>query len=137
MAGTVRGRCLCGHVQYEYRGVVGPANYCHCEDCRRCTGSGYNIGVRFEKSALRIVSGAPKGFTKTADSGRELTRHFCPECGSPIFTSAPKHPDFVYVKAGSLDDPSIVEPASQNWVASAVPWSQIGDDLPGFQRGRE
>ena len=28
----VRGRCLCGHVVYEYDGVVGPASYCHCED---------------------------------------------------------------------------------------------------------
>jgi hypothetical protein len=137
MGASVRGRCLCGYVRYEYAGTVGPANYCHCEDCRRCTGSAYNIGVRFEKSELRILSGSLKGFTKSADSGQELTRHFCPECGSPIFTSAPKHPEYVYVKAGTLDDPSIVEPANQNWVSSAVLWSRIGDDLPGFERGPE
>ena len=137
MASKVRGRCLCGHVVYEYSGSVGPANYCHCEDCRRCTGSAFNIGVRFDLAEFHIVSGSPKGFTKRGESGNELTRHFCPECGSPIYTSAPKHPEYVYVKAGTLDDPAIVKPVRQNWAASAVSWSQVDRVLPSFARGPE
>ena len=137
MVDTTHGRCLCGHIRYEYEGAVGPANYCHCEDCRRCTGSAFNIGVRFNQTEFRIVSGSPKGFTKRGESGRELTRHFCPECGSPIFTSSPRHPDYVYVKAGSLDDPLIVKPTHENWVASAAPWSHIDDDIASFPRGPE
>ncbi len=137
MASSITGRCLCGRVTYEYGGSVGPANYCHCEDCRRCTGSAFNIGVRLRLADFRITSGDPKGFTKRGDTGRELTRHFCPECGSPLFTSAPKHPDYVYVKAGTLDDPSIVKPAQQNWVVSAVPWSQISSDLRSFAKGTD
>jgi len=124
-------------VTYEYSGSIGSASFCHCEDCRRCTGSAFNIGVRLRLADFRITSGDPKRFTKRGDTGRELTRHFCPECGSPLFTSAPKHPDHVYVKAGTLDDPSIVEPAQQNWVVSAVPWSQIGSDLRSFAKGAE
>ena len=136
MAGVVRGRCLCGGIRYEYGGTVGPANYCHCEDCRRCTGSAFNLGVRLDAAAFRIVSGAPKGFTKRGDSGNELTRHFCPDCGSPLFTSSPRHPESVYVKAGSFDDPSVVHPALQIWVASSVPWSRIDPALPAFTKGR-
>jgi hypothetical protein len=136
-AATIHGRCLCGHVSYEYTGSVGPANYCHCEDCRRCTGSAFNIGVRFDLGEFRIVSGSPKGFTTQGESGRELTRHFCPECGSPIFTSSPKHPDYVYVKAGGLDDPLIVEATHQNWVGSAVPWSRIDPAVASFTKGPE
>ena len=78
-------RCLCGYITYEYSGPVGPAGYCHCEDCRRCTGSAFNISVRLSLAEFRITSGNPKPFTKRGDSGNELTRHFCPECGSPIF----------------------------------------------------
>ena len=137
MAGSIRGRCLCGHIQYEHSGAVGPANYCHCEDCRRCTGSAFSLGVRFDRTEFRIVSGSPRGFKKRGESGTELTRHFCPECGSPLFTSSPKHADYVYVKAGSLDDPLIVHPAHQNWVVSEVPWSQIGSDLARFTKGPE
>jgi hypothetical protein len=126
----VTGRCLCGHVTWRYDGEVGPASYCHCEDCRRCTGSAFNVGVRLRRADFRITAGGPRGFTKRGDSGRELTRHFCPECGSPIFTSAPKHPDHVYVKAGTFDDPGLVRPAQQNWLASAVSWHRIAADLP-------
>jgi hypothetical protein len=136
MATTVSGRCLCGQVRYEYAGPVGPANYCHCEDCRRCTGSAFNIGVRFEAAALRMLGAAPKGFTKRGDSGGELTRHFCSECGSPIFTASPKHPEFVYVKAGTLDDPSLVQPASQIWLDSSVPWGRIAPELTSYAKGR-
>ena len=137
MANRIHGRCLCGHVAYEYSGSVGPASYCHCRDCRRCTGSAFNIGVRFDLAEFQITAGRAKGFTKRGDSGTELTRHFCPECGSPIFTSSPKHPDYVYVKAGSLDDPTIVEPTHQSWIASAVSWSRIDREIASFAKGAE
>jgi hypothetical protein len=136
MGNVISGRCLCGHVAYEYLGEVGQANYCHCEDCRRYTGGAFNIGVRFDAAKFRVISGDPKGFTKLGDSGRELTRHFCSECGSSLFTSSPRHPDCVYVKAGSLDDPTIVKPDHQSWTASAVPWGQIERELASFRKGR-
>jgi hypothetical protein len=37
MSEAVMGGCLCGSVRYQCGGEPGPANYCHCEDCRRCT----------------------------------------------------------------------------------------------------
>jgi hypothetical protein len=135
MTNIAKGHCLCGYVSYEYSGQIGPANYCHCEDCRRCTGSAFNIGVRLDVAGFRIVSGSPKAFTKRGDSGFDLTRHFCPECGSPIYTSSPRHPQYVYVKAGTLDDPKLVKPTHQNWVISAVPWGKIGETVPAFAKG--
>lgn len=137
MTTKIHGRCLCGHVVYEYTGSVGPANYCHCEDCRRCTGSAFNVGVRFEVAEFRITAGSPKGFTKRGESGNALTRHFCPACGSPIFTSSPRHPEWVYVKAGSLDDPTIVVPVAEHWTRSAVPWRHIDPAILSFVKGRE
>jgi hypothetical protein len=89
-----------------------------------------------EATRFRIVSGTPKGYTKTADSGNELTRHFCQDCGSPIFTSSPRQPNWVYVKAGLFDDPSIISPAYQSWMESAVPWASIVPGLLSFAKGR-
>lgn len=133
---VIRGGCLCGEIRYEYRGALGPAAYCHCEDCRRCTGSAFNIGVRLEAEEFCVARGKPKGFTKTADSGNSLTRHFCGACGSPVYTSSPNHPDCVFVKAGSLDDPAVVKPAYQSWLSSSVAWAAIPTDLPAYERGR-
>ncbi len=136
MAEKITGGCLCGAVRFAYSGDPGPAAYCHCEDCRRCTGSAFNVSVALESARFEIVSGTAKGFTKRADSGNELTRHFCAECGSPLYTSSPRHPDLIYLKAGALDDPMLVQPAFQSWLGSAVPWSTIEPGLPASEKGR-
>lgn len=128
------GKCLCGFIGFRYHGEVGAAGYCHCADCRRCTGSAFNVSVRCHAALLRIEGGAPAGFTKVGASGHPLTRHFCPKCGAPLFTSSPRHPGIVYVKAGIFDDPGIIVPGYQAWVGSAVAWAVIDDDLPSFER---
>jgi len=130
------GGCLCGDVRYEYQGEVGSAGICHCSDCRRISGSAFGVSVKLAKAGFAILSGALSGYTKRADSGRELTRYFCSRCGSPIYTASAAHPDFVYVKAGSLDDPALVRPAYQAWTQSAVAWAHIPPDLPAFEKGR-
>ena len=69
----VTGGCLCGAIRYEYDGEVGPAGYCHCADCRRISGSAFGVSVRVKAAGFRIVSGVPKGFTKTGDSGPSVS----------------------------------------------------------------
>jgi len=135
MGEKLTGQCLCGAVKYQCTSAAGPAGYCHCDDCRRCTGSAFNISVRLDAAAFRIISGQLKGFTKRGDSGGELTRHFCVNCGSPIYTSSPRHPEYVFVKAGTMDEPALVIPAHQAWVRSAVPWSCIDPKLRSYDSG--
>ena len=60
--------------------------------------------MRVRAAEFHIVQGSPRGFTKSGHSGNPLTRYFCPDCGSPLYTASPRHPEFFYIKAGSLDD---------------------------------
>lgn len=133
---TATGRCLCGAVRWEYDGEVGPAGICHCTDCRRMTGSAFNVGVRLQADGFRIVEGTLGSFTKAADSGNTLTRYFCAACGSPIYGDSPDWPGRVYVRGGSFDDPSLVRLSHQAWTKSAVAWAHIPPDLPAFEKGR-
>lgn len=71
-----------------------------------------------------------------ADSGNPISRNFCPNCGSPVFTISPRHPGYIWVRAGTLDDPTIVEPAYQNWTDSKVEWSEIPKDLESHKKGK-
>ncbi|MCU0913547.1 MAG: GFA family protein, partial [Planctomycetes bacterium] len=70
------------------------------------------------------------------DSGRKITREFCPNCGAPLFTRAEKYPDAVFLKAGSLDEPQQIKPSCQTWTKRAVPWAHIDERLPCFPEGR-
>ena len=89
-----------------------------------------------DAAGLKIIRGPPKSFTIRGECGVELTRSFCPDCGSELFTTTAKHPQSVYVQAGSLDDPKVVKPAHQSWMRSAVPWATIDAALPAFEKGR-
>jgi hypothetical protein len=133
---TITGGCLCGAVRFACSGKPGPAVYCHCADCRKGSGSAFHVGVPFSAKSFEIVSGTPKGFTKRADSGRELTRYFCPDCGSPLYITSASRPEWIFAKAGALDDPERVKPTSQIWTRSSVAWSTIEKGLPSFEKGR-
>lgn len=135
MKKILSGRCLCGSVRYEYTGEPEEASYCHCHDCRRATGGAYTVGVLARAAALSIVSGRVKGHTTTGDSGNTITREFCPECGSPLFTRAQAYRNLVWIKAGSLDKPESIKPSYQTWTQCAVPWAYIDENLPSFSKG--
>jgi len=128
----LRGKCLCGAVQYECTGDPQKSSYCHCDDCKKATGGPYTVGVLARADTLRIISGQVKGYTTIADSGRKITRQFCPNCGSPLFTRAEKCPDFVFLKAGCLEEPELVKPGCQTWTKRAVPWAHIDEKLPCY-----
>ncbi len=76
------------------------------------------------------------GYTKLGASGRSLTRHFCRDCGSPIYTSSPRDETVVFIKAGAFDDPGVVTPGLEAWMRSKVSWATIPADLPQFEEGR-
>ena len=132
---TATGHCLCGDVSFECV-ELGAASYCHCEDCRRITGSAFNVGVRCASDGFRIISGTLGSYTKTGSSGSEITRWFCASCGSPIYGSSTAHPSTVYIRAGVLDDPSLVDPNLQAWNSSRVSWADIPSDLETFEKSR-
>ena len=134
MTSCATGGCLCGAVRYSV-GEVGPAAYCHCTDCRRVTGSAFNISAPVRLADFEI-SGPLGSHGHPAESGTILTRHFCAVCGSPIYGGSPRHPDIIYVTAGTFDDPAVIRPDRQSWTRSRVDWAEIPANIPSFSKGR-
>lgn len=135
MSGELTAKCLCGSVQISCGKPVGAGGYCYCEDCRKFTGSAFSVNIPFEANKFLIVTGELGSFTKVADSGNEMTRYFCRNCGSPLFGTSPQHPGRVYVRAGIIDQPSLIRPGSQSWCESKVEWAVIDRNLPSFAKG--
>lgn len=133
---AVEGGCLCGAIRFAVAKPLGPAAYCLCSDCRKTTGSAFNISVPVPREKFSLLSGSPKSFAKAGDRGVQLTRVFCPDCGSQVYTFSDRYPDRVYVKGGTLDDPSSITPAYQSYTSSAASWAYIPLDLPSYPRGR-
>jgi len=136
MEKPVKGGCQCGAIRYEISGEPDLVYYCHCHDCQKSTGSAFHCGLMLNKKIFKLLSGEPKGHTKLADSGNEMTREFCPECGSPLFTHDSGAPNFIVVKAGSLDDPARVTPNVELWTHSKVPWAKIKEGIKSLDKGK-
>ena len=118
--------CLCGGINLAYSGAIGPANYCHCEDCRRANGSAFNIGVRVDRKDLQVTTKTElRSYRCLGGNGKEIVRCFCGTCGSPIFTLHPAKPEFAWVKAGIIKQPEVVKPTHENWVKDKVTWSVV------------
>jgi len=109
---------------------------CHCRDCQLGSGSGYSATLVMAASAVRVTKGQARCYEKTAESGNIATREFCEICGTPLFASSSGRPEYVGVKAASLDNPGWFKPAADVWVASAQAWDCMDPDIPKFQKSR-
>jgi hypothetical protein len=79
-------------------------------------------------SALEI-SGKLSEHTISADSGNQILRRFCPTCGSHLFANSSARPHFTVVRAGTLDNPSSVQPTVNIWARSAPVWACLDPNL--------
>ena len=124
------GGCLCGKIRYT--GTTDPVMtaICHCKNCQKQAGTAFSVIVAVPKTTLTI-SGPLKTYNETGSSGKPVHRNFCPECGSPITTDVEVMPDLVFIKAGTLDDTSWLQPSLEIWCRSAQSWTPA---IPGAQR---
>ena len=112
------GHCLCGAVRYEIDGEPVLMLYCHCEECRRATGSSLNTSIFVRRADFRVVSGeAAVGWHESSPGNR---RHFCTKCGSPLFKHFPEPPDLITVRAGTLDGDPGLRPSAHIWVYTSA-----------------
>lgn len=126
-----QGGCLCGSVRYEVnRDSVFSAHNCHCLDCQKSTGSGYTTFFLLPAADFLLLSGELKSYQVEGSSGGEVERSFCPECGSPIVSSARMAEGIVMVKAGSLDNSDWLTLVSSFWGGTARPWARPDEALP-------
>ena len=126
MSTPLTGGCLCGAIRYTIDAQVTGLRACHCKNCQRHSGTGGTVNAVVPTDKFKITKGAAKKYQDSAtQSGRTLSRYFCAECGSSIYSQRNPDPGFVVVRAGSLDDSSGMKITSDIWTATAPPWAYI------------
>jgi hypothetical protein len=130
----ITGRCLCGAVTYSADAEPVVHAVCYCADCQRQTGNPFSVVVAVPRSDLSVEGSTLASFV-TNDGNTE--RSFCSACGSPIFSAAAEAAQLAFIKAGSLDDASWVEPAVEAWTSSAQPWAPHFEGAARLERGPE
>lgn len=126
------GQCLCGQVSYVISSEPLKMMQCHCDDCRKSTGTGHVSMVFFYKDQVEI-SGDVKGYDSVTDSGSTITRYFCPTCGSSIFGMNSTSKNVIGVAAGTLDDSSWFKPEVIVFNKRKPDWDFMDETVPTFE----
>jgi hypothetical protein len=125
------GGCACGAVRYRAAGDPVATRMCLCRICQRITGGAGSVLAFFATDGF-VIEGSTGDFAAVADSGNIIHRRFCPQCGTPLFSSAEARPHLIGVRVGSLDDPSSVTPTAIVWTEEAPAWALLNPDLDHY-----
>jgi hypothetical protein len=131
---NLSGRCLCGNVTYSADAEPVAQVLCHCTNCQRQTGTAFSIVIGVPTAAFHVEGSTLASFPTDGEiHGTTTLRHFCSNCGSPIYSSVEATPDVVYIKAGTLDDASWLTPNAEVFTRSALPWTPHLENAAMFE----
>ncbi len=132
MSETYTGSCLCKKVTYKLVGEPMRFYHCHCERCRKATGTGHatNIMVKPDTDIEWLTGEELLGRYKVPEAER-FYNCFCKECGSPMPRVIPELGS-VLIAAGSLDMIPEMKPQGRIFWGSRVEWSCDDKALPVF-----
>lgn len=116
--------CLCGDVRITTPGAPYRVGICHCLDCRKHSGSLFGIFAIFPEAAVTIV-----GETRDYQG-----RHFCPRCGSSVYS---RSDDEIEIHVGAFDSPDQFTPSYELWTIRRESWLPQFPLKHSYVRNRE
>ncbi len=122
------GSCLCGSVNYKSNSDPLVIQNCHCDQCRRATGSVYLTNL-FIKEGNFEITGEVNNYTHLSDAGNNMTKYFCPKCGSQVFGKNSGRPGIITIRAGTVNEKDIIKPIRNLFLKSKVPSTPINSNL--------
>ncbi|WP_320172927.1 GFA family protein [Maridesulfovibrio sp.] len=125
---TYTGSCLCGEVVFEVEGSFNNFYLCHCERCRKDSGSAHAANLFSSEAELRWLQG--EEYVRTFDLEGHI-KSFCIHCGSAL-PNIQMEGTLLVVPAGSLDCDVPISPDGHIYVASKANWDAQLEKIPSF-----
>jgi hypothetical protein len=126
----IDGACHCGKITFTAEIDPSRVMVCHCTDCQVLSGAPFRAVVAVPIGKFNL-QGTPKSYVKVAQSGNRRAQVFCPDCGTPLYATAPQNPTSVIVRLGCVEQRAQLKPSVQIWQHSALPWLAELPTLPG------
>jgi hypothetical protein len=126
------GGCACGAVRYRLTSDPLFTHCCHCLNCQRQTGSAFVINLLIEADRVELLSGAPQAVDVPRDDGSKQRISRCPTCQVAVYSDYGR-PEVLFVRAGTLDQPSSVTPDVHIFTKSKLSWVTLPESVPAFE----
>jgi hypothetical protein len=126
----VHGGCHCGKVTFKTQTDPDKVMICNCAACQTLSGAPFRAIAHAPIKSFQVVA-ETKAYVKVAESGSNRAQVFCPECATPLYSSAVKDPAAVILRLGCITERDQLTPSFQLWQRSAAPWLQELGSIPG------
>ena len=127
----MNGGCSCGAVRYRLLETPLIVHCCHCLNCQRQTGSAFVINAIVESDRVELSGEEPVVVEVARDDGSVQRIYRCPRCQVALMSEYGR-PLAKFVRAGTLDDPSAVQPDVHIYTRSKLPWVQLPQGALAF-----
>jgi hypothetical protein len=131
MTALREGGCACGEVRYRLSSDPLIVHCCHCLNCQRQTGSAFVINLLIETDRVELLAGDPQVVSVPRSGGKKQKVWRCPSCQVAVYSQYTS-PRVRFVRGGTLDDPSSVEPDVHIFTRSKLPWVVLPETVPAF-----
>jgi hypothetical protein len=129
----LEGGCACGALRYRLDSAPLFVHCCHCRDCQRQTGSAFVLNALIETDRVALLQGDPQPIQVPTDSGKPHRIFRCSRCQTAVWSEYGGVAKLRFVRVGTLDDPSALEPDVHIYVRSKLPWVRLPDGKPAFE----
>jgi hypothetical protein len=126
------GSCSCGAVRYRLASEPLFTHCCHCLNCQRQTGSAFVINLLIEADRVELLAGEPKPVDVPRDDGSAQRIYRCPACEVGLYSEYGR-PEILFVRGGTLAEPSRVRPDVHIYTRSKLPWVTLPESAPAFE----
>lgn len=128
---TFSGSCLCGSVAYEISAQVLRFYHCHCQRCRKATGTGHASNIIVKPESVTWTAGESLLTRYKVPEAKRFSTCFCSHCGSLMPRVAPDMSIGV-IPAGTLDHEPGVRPEARIFAGSRAEWSCDTSEITVF-----
>jgi hypothetical protein len=124
------GGCNCGKFRFQVEGNPIRVGVCHCQICRKDTGSAFNFFAVWSAETV-TTAGDTKSWMHSTDH-----RHFCATCGSSLFSVVDGANELEF-RVGAFDEaPSDLVPTYELWLNRREIWLKPIDGAEQYAGNR-
>lgn len=135
MSDNLSGGCACGAVQYNIEGPVKLVVNCHCQGCRRRNGASFSTYCVVPQSSFTVERGQDHiGVYGANEVGN---KHFCKQCGSPLYNFNNRYPDMFMVYYGGVEAHTELTPRFNIYCESKLPWINGIAEIRSFEQAMQ
>jgi hypothetical protein len=117
-------RCSCGYLALTLEGESSLNALCHCDDCRRRTGSAFGWNTYWPEGQVELPCSAAT--IREVPVAEPQIRNSCPKCGTMLWWTTGHAPGMIGVAGGAIE-PKLEEPDASYADNQRCDWLDLPD----------